>query len=98
MPLWIEYAACAVCAISGVLAANGKHLDLFGAIMLSLATALGGGTVRDLCLGIRPVFWVAAPDYLVISLGTAVATFVLARRFRFPEKTLLKDGIFRRTN
>jgi uncharacterized membrane protein YeiH len=88
MPVWIEYAACAVCAISGVLAANGKHMDLFGAIMLALATALGGGTVRDLCLGIDPVFWVSAPDYLIISLLTAIGTFILARRFRFPERTL----------
>jgi uncharacterized membrane protein YeiH len=88
MPLWIEYAACAVCGISGVLAANGKHMDLFGAIMLALVTALGGGTVRDLCLGIRPVFWVTAPDYLVISLVTAIGTFILAPRFKFPERTL----------
>ena len=88
MPLWIEYAACAVCAISGVLAANGKHMDLFGAIMLALATALGGGTVRDLCLGVTPVFWIAAPDYLIISLITASATFFLARQFKFPERTL----------
>jgi uncharacterized membrane protein YeiH len=88
MPLWIEYAACAVCAISGVLAARGKHMDLFGAIMLALATALGGGTVRDLCLGIQPVFWVLAPEYLVFSLITAIAAFFLARHFRFPERTL----------
>ncbi len=88
MPLWIEYAACAVCAISGVLAANGKHMDLFGAIILALVTALGGGTVRDLCLGIRPVFWITAPNYLVISLVTAIGTFILARGFKFPERTL----------
>ena len=88
MPAWTEFAACAVCAISGVLAANGKHMDLFGAIMLGLATALGGGTLRDLCLGVRPVFWVQAPDYFLISLVTAVATFFLARHFRIPGRAL----------
>ena len=31
MPAWIEYYACAVCAVSGVLAAEGKRIDLFGA-------------------------------------------------------------------
>ena len=56
--------------------------------MLALVTALGGGTVRDLCLGNRPVFWVTAPDYLVISLVTAIGTFILARQFKFPERTL----------
>jgi uncharacterized membrane protein YeiH len=88
MPLWIEYAACAVCAISGVLAASGKHMDLFGAIMLALATALGGGTLRDLCLGKQPVFWISSPDFLICSLAAAVAAFFLARRFKFPERTL----------
>lgn len=88
MPLWIEYLACAVCAISGVLAAKGKQMDLFGAIMLALATALGGGTVRDLCLGVRPVFWVEAPDYLVYSLIAAVVTFMLAPHLQFPERSL----------
>jgi len=88
MPPWIEYAACAVCAVSGVLAANGKHMDLFGAIMLALATALGGGTLRDLCLGVQPVFWVQAPDFLLISFVTAVGTFVLARRIKFPDRAL----------
>lgn len=88
MPLWIEYVACAVCAISGVLAAKGKQMDLFGAIMLALATALGGGTVRDLCLGVRPVFWVEAPDYLVYSLTAAVVTFMLAPHLQFPERVL----------
>lgn len=63
-------------------------MDLFGAVMLALATALGGGTLRDLCLGIQPVFWISSPDYLVYSLGAAIATFFLARRFTFPERTL----------
>lgn len=88
MPLWIEFAACAVCAISGVLAAKGRHMDLFGAIMLALATALGGGTIRDLCLGVRPVFWVQVPDYLTWSLVAAVLTFMLAPHLKFPERAL----------
>ena len=36
MPPWIEYFAVAVCAISGVLAAEGKRMDLFGAMVLAL--------------------------------------------------------------
>lgn len=88
MPPWIEYIACVVCAISGVLAAEGKRMDLFGAIVLALVTAVGGGTIRDLCLGIRPVFWVQATDYLVWSLLAAVGTFVLARFIQTPARAL----------
>jgi uncharacterized membrane protein YeiH len=88
MPPWIEYLACAVCAISGVLAASGKHMDLFGAIMLALATALGGGTLRDLCLDVSPIFWIQVPDFLIVSLVAAVATFFLANHLRFPNRAL----------
>ena len=52
MPTWIEYFAVAVSAISAVLAAEGKRMDLFGVTVLALVTAVGGGTIRDLCLGI----------------------------------------------
>ena len=94
MPFWVEYLACAVCAASGVLAAKGKQMDLFGAIMLALATALGGGTIRDICLGVRPVFWVAAPDYLTYSLIAAVVTFTLAPHLRFPGRALAVADAF----
>lgn len=41
MPAWIEYFAVAVCAISAVLAAEGKGVDLFGVLVLAVVTALG---------------------------------------------------------
>lgn len=88
MPTWIEYFACAVCAISGVLAAEGKRLDLFGAVVLALVTAVGGGTIRDLCLGVRPVFWIQAPDHITAALIAALSTFVLARFFPMPNRAL----------
>lgn len=88
MPPWIEYSACAVCAISGVLAAEGKRMDLFGAIVLALLTAVGGGTIRDLCLGVRPVFWIQAPDHIKWSLIAAVGTFVMARFTPMPNRAL----------
>ena len=94
MPPWIEYSACAICAISGVLAAEGKNMDLFGAIVLAIVTAVGGGTIRDLCLGVRPVFWIQAPDYLTVSLIAAAATFVLVRFVRMPNRTLIIADAF----
>lgn len=43
-------------AISGIRLAAVKHFDLFGLYIVWLATAIGGGTIRDVLLGIRP-FW-----------------------------------------
>jgi uncharacterized membrane protein YeiH len=90
----IEYAAVAVCAISGVLAAEGKRMDLFGALVLALVTAVGGGTIRDLCLGAEPVFWIQNPDHVTVALVAAVVTFVLARFMRFPGKALALADAF----
>ena len=94
MHAWIEYSACSVCAVSGVLAARGKRIDLFGATMLALATALGGGTLRDLCLGITPVFWIQTPDFLTVSALSAIAAFFVARRVPLPERTLTLADAF----
>lgn len=69
-------------------------MDLFGAIMLALATALGGGTIRDLCLGVKPVFWVEAPDYLTWSLIAALGTFLLSPHLLFPERALTVADAF----
>ncbi|CAN5793578.1 TRIC cation channel family protein [soil metagenome] len=94
MLIWLEYFAGAVGAISGVLAATGKRLDLFGALVLALVTAVGGGTIRDLCLGIRPVFWVQNTGYVMVSLVAALLTFVIARFWRIPYKALMVADAF----
>lgn len=88
MPPWIEYFAVAVCAISGVLAAEGKNMDLFGVIVLALVTAVGGGTIRDLCLGAQPLFWIKQPLHVWTALIAAVVTFVLVRFIHMPNKAL----------
>ena len=56
MQYLLEHFAVAVCAITGVLAAKGKRVDLFGVVVLAVVTAVGGGTLRDLLLDIRLVF------------------------------------------
>ena len=40
MPFWLEHFAVAVCAISGVLAAAGRRVDLFGVLVLAVVTML----------------------------------------------------------
>jgi uncharacterized membrane protein YeiH len=88
MPAWIEYFAVAVCAISAVLAAEGKRMDLFGVMVLALVTAVGGGTIRDLCLGAEPVFWIQHPHHVWTALIAATVTFVLVRFVHLPGKML----------
>jgi hypothetical protein len=48
----------AVLAIRGALASGRKRLDLLGVAVVSLATAIGGGTPRDVLLNRRHVFWI----------------------------------------
>jgi uncharacterized membrane protein YeiH len=79
MQYFLEHLATCVSAISGVLAARGKSVDLFGVVVLALVTSLGGGTVRDTILDLRPVFWVADSSYVVTATLCAMVTFFVAR-------------------
>jgi uncharacterized membrane protein YeiH len=83
----IEFAGVAVFAISGALAAGRKSLDLLGVIVIAMVTATGGGTVRDLLLD-RTVFWIARPEYLVVTFAAALLTIPYVRYSRPPEKFL----------
>lgn len=83
-----------VFAVAGSLAAGRKHMDLFGVVILALVTALGGGTLRDLTLGISPVFWVSDPLYILVAVAAAILTFVLARSFDLPGRLLLIADAF----
>ena len=89
MLYWLEQLGVAVAAITGVLAARGKHVDLFGVVVLALVTAFGGGTIRDLALGDAPVFWVRDGNYVLTAAGTVFVTFVLARFHEFSNRALL---------
>ena len=79
----------AVFAVSGCLAAARRQMDIFGAVVLGTVTALGGGTIRDLVLGVRPVFWIAQPAYLWVVLGASLATFFILRLGRVPQRALM---------
>lgn len=62
-------------AISGVRLSARKHFDLFGAYVVGFVTAVGGGTIRDLALGVTP-FWMQNISYVLITalaLGVTIA-------------------------
>lgn len=84
----------AVFAITGALAARDHQLDLFGVMLLSLVTALGGGTLRDVLIGQTPVFWIEDTTYVVLVIITAIAAFLLLRSAWLPRRTLLVADAF----
>lgn len=85
----LSYIGTAVFAASGALVADEERFDLVGALFLSIATGLGGGTIVDLVIGYAPVRWVETPAPLWIAGGAGLATFLLARWIRLPHTALI---------
>lgn len=83
-------------AISGALAASDKNMykDLFGLSFTGFATAIGGGTFRDIILGAHPIAWVADNNYLVAICIGIVLTVVFKRQLvKIPKILLFFDTI-----
>lgn len=78
----------AVFAITGVLAVTRRGLDVFGALVLGIVTALGGGTVRDLIIGVRP-FWIDDFNYVWVASAGALMAFWIGSSFRNAYRGLL---------
>jgi uncharacterized membrane protein YeiH len=79
----------ATSAATGALVAGHKKLDAFGTLVVAFVTALGGGTLRDLLLGLTPVFWIKDTLPVTVALLTAGITFFAMRQFLLPAKLLL---------
>ncbi|HFK4062661.1 TPA: trimeric intracellular cation channel family protein [Kluyvera ascorbata] len=65
-------------AMTGALAAGRRRMDTFGVIIIATATALGGGSVRDMLLGHYPLGWVQHPEYIITVAIAAVLTTIVA--------------------
>ena len=62
----VEAAAVLLFAVSGMITAARKQMDIVGTYSLAVVTAFGGGTLRDLLVDRRPFFWVVRWEYLVV--------------------------------
>jgi uncharacterized membrane protein YeiH len=62
-------------------------MDVIGVTVLAVVTAVGGGTIRDVILGI-PVFWVKHPLYLAVCIIAAAAVVLWMRFWQPPESSL----------
>jgi uncharacterized membrane protein YeiH len=85
----LEHAGVTVAATTGVLAARGRRIDLFGVMVLALVTSFGGGTTRDLLVGDLPVVWLREPSFLINASLTAITVFFLVRKRPFAARSLL---------
>ena len=76
-------------AMTGALAAGRRRMDTFGVIIIATATAIGGGSVRDILLGHYPLGWVKHPEYVIIVATAAVLTTIVAPVMPYLRKVLL---------
>lgn len=74
----VEVIGTIAAAISGIRMAASKRFDWFGAYSVGLVTAIGGGTLRDILLGI-PVFWMQTWWYLAVT-GLSLLVVILFQK------------------
>ena len=61
-------------AVTAVLVVAPKGIDLFGALVMGVITAVGGGTITDVILDV-PVFWSIDSNYIWVAAGASFAAF-----------------------
>ena len=83
----IEFIGTFAFALSGIRLASAKHFDVFGAWIVGMATAIGGGTFRDLMLGVNP-FWMTNSIYF-ICCGLAVLWVMAYGKYLIRQKNTL---------
>lgn len=86
---WIEILGIVAASISGALVAMERGLDLFGVYVLSSATALGGGIIRDLIIGRTPPVAIRDPEFFIVTFIGTTIFFII---------TNLSSSFFKRMN
>lgn len=71
----LELAGTVAFAVSGAVLGIEKHMDIFGVGLLGITTAVGGGILRDLVVGLTPPRAFQDPMYLLVALGVSVVLF-----------------------
>ncbi len=89
----IDLLGTMVFSISGAMAANRKGIDIFGATFMGFVTAIGGGSLRDVFLNIRPV-WVEDGNYLLaIFTGVLISVLFNKNLYSFARTLFLFDAL-----
>lgn len=92
--LIITYIGTFVFALTGALKARTHKMDVFGAAVLAFTTAYGGGTIRDILLGIKPVNWLGDYVALVLVLSALLIIFLFKTNIdKFNRTIFITDAI-----
>lgn len=75
----IQFGGTFAFAVSGIRLAAAKEFDWFGAFIVGLVTAIGGGTIRDLLLDVTP-FWMLHPEYMFCSVLALFTVIIFSRK------------------
>ncbi|MDO1500128.1 trimeric intracellular cation channel family protein [Winogradskyella maritima] len=75
-------------SISGVLVALKKRMDPFGVLIIAFVTAVGGGTLRDVMIGIEPVSWMRNMTIVYVILGSTLFAVVFRKRLSYLRTSL----------
>ena len=75
-------------AISGVLVAMNKRMDPFGVLIIAFVTAVGGGTLRDIMVGVEPVSWMRNMTFVYVIMASTLFAVVFRKRITYLRKSL----------
>ncbi|MCB0716403.1 MAG: TRIC cation channel family protein, partial [Chitinophagaceae bacterium] len=75
-------------AVSGAFLAMDRKLDIFGVLVISFTTAIGGGTLRDILIGNLPVGWLQNDTTTIVIFCTAIVSIFFAKHLKKLSTTL----------
>jgi len=75
-------------AISGVLVAINKKMDLFGILIIAFVTAVGGGTLRDVLIGNTPVSWMLDITYTYVIISSVILAIIFRSKINYLRTSL----------
>ena len=86
----IEIAATLAFAMSGLIEAVRKRMDIIGVFSVTFVSAFAGGTMRDVLLDRRPLFWVQHQEYiwLVLTLTLIAPLLLRSRRHHLTDRLM----------
>ena len=91
--LIIEFIGTFAFAISGIRMAAAKHFDWFGGFVCGFAVAIGGGTIRDVMLGVTP-FWMTSSIYVTCTIIALLVGILFSKKLsRMENAWLITDTL-----
>lgn len=96
VPYWIDLTGIFFFAMSGAQAAADKRVyrDYFGVSFMGFVTAIGGGSLRDIMLGIHPLKWISDSNYLIVIGAGVVISMLLGKILaKLPRTMLVFDSV-----